>query len=95
MFSGSKGLETKKVPPTQSRMQLSARVPFANGQLTDVAKGAGFQSVPNENAKEKKERAVQRSSDCVCIFHVKLFGVFEMPDLFFGELICFRFLVCL
>jgi hypothetical protein len=36
-------------------MQLSARVPFANGQLTDVAKGAGFQSVPNENAKGKRK----------------------------------------
>ena len=55
IFSGSKGLETKKVPPTQSRMQLSARVPFANGQLTDVAKGAGFPIRTQGNCEGKKK----------------------------------------
>ena len=81
MFSGSKGLETKKVPPTQSRMQLSARVPFANGQLTDVANGAGFQSVPNENAKGKRESRTEIIG-LHCIFHVKPFGVLWCPIYF-------------
>ena len=44
-------------------MQLSARVPFANGQLTDVAEGLDFQSVPKRTC-GKKERCVWRSSSC-------------------------------